>query len=32
MRWDMNHAVFGVTPSVRWSWCVLMPFLEEHSR
>ena len=28
----MNQAVLYVTPSVRWSWCALKPFLLDAMR
>jgi hypothetical protein len=32
MRCAMNHAVLTLTPSIRCSWCVLMPFFEDVRR
>lgn len=32
IRWLRNQAVLKVTPSLRWSWRMLMPFWEELSR
>src|SRR5436853_155538 len=32
MRCAMNHALLYVILRVRWSWCALIPFLEEHRK
>src|SRR4051794_10294400 len=32
IRCVMNHAVFSVTPRIRWSWWLLMPFLLAQSK
>jgi hypothetical protein len=28
----MNHVLLMLTPNMRWSWWVLMPFFDEHRR